>query len=53
VRHFAHGFKREIVSVDAQGVQGSSQFPVLSSQFVVGGRSLSRVPIAFRIRASL
>ena len=32
VRYFAHGFKREIVSVDVQGFQGSSQFPILSSQ---------------------
>ena len=29
LRHFAHGFEREIVSVDVQGLQGSSQFSVL------------------------
>src|ERR1700691_3948337 len=29
VRYFAHGFEREIVSVDVQGLQGSSQFPVV------------------------
>ena len=43
VRHFAHGFEREIVSVDVQGVQGSSQIAVLISQ----------MPFLFRIRASL
>ena len=31
VRHFAHGFQREIVSVDAQGVQ--EQFPVSGFEF--------------------
>jgi len=32
VRYFAHSFEREIVSVYVQGLQDSSQFPVLSSQ---------------------
>jgi hypothetical protein len=29
LRYFAHGFEREIVSVDVEGLQGSSQFSVL------------------------
>ena len=45
LRHFAHRFESEIVSVDVQGLQGSS--PVLSSQFSIFGRSPSAARCLF------
>src|SRR5258708_12237014 len=61
MRPFSHRFKREIVSVDVQSLQGSSQFPVLSSQLLVVRRCwfgsclvpmLPSETLRFRIRAS-